>query len=112
MSDDESSKEPQAPPSLSDTLAQQVRVSSFFPFRNVQELNKKVLLIESEKEKARSDAEAMKQLFCQEMRIEYDEKVWIRRSRLRVAECWRSASPFPRLSAARGRATAGKAGGA
>ena len=39
-----------------------------------------MLLIESEKEKARSDAEAMKQLFCQEMRIEYDEKVWIRRS--------------------------------
>ena len=80
MSDDESSKEPLAPPSLSDTLAQQVRVSSFFPFNNVQELNKKVLLIESEKEKARSDAEAMKQLFCQEMRIEYDEKVWIWRS--------------------------------
>ena len=71
-----------------------------------------MLLIESEKEKARSDAEAMKQLFCQEMRIEYDEKVWIRGSRLRVAECWRSASPFPRLSAARGGAIAGKAGGA
>ena len=59
-----------------------------------------MLLIESEKEKARSDAEAMKQLFCQEMRIEYDEKVCIWRSRLRVAECWRSASPFPWLSAA------------
>lgn len=88
MSDDESRKEPLAPPSLSDTLAQQVRVFSLFPFSNEQELNKKVLLIESEKEKARSDAEAMKQLFCQEMRIEYDEKVWIEWRILRVAECW------------------------
>ena len=80
MSEEESKleeKEPVAPPSLSDTLAQQVRVSSACCCFYVQELNKKVLLIESEKEKYRSDAEAMKQLFCQEMRIEYDEKVWI-----------------------------------
>ena len=87
MSDDESSKEPQAPPSLSDTLAQQVRVFFLSSFITVQELNKKVLLIESEKEKARSDAEAMKQLFCQEMRIEYDEKVWIQWRILHVVEC-------------------------
>ena len=31
--------------------------------------------VESEKEKYKSEVAAMKQLFCQEMRIEYDENV-------------------------------------
>ena len=64
-------------PSLSDQLSKQVRVRFALSRINKQELNKKLLAIEQEKEKYENDIQSIKQLLCQEMRVAYDEHVTI-----------------------------------
>ena len=64
-----------SPPSLSDHLSKQVQVVLKLSTLSFQELNKKLLASEQEKEQYLSDIQSIKQLLCQDMRIAYDEKV-------------------------------------
>ena len=62
---------------LNDPLVRQIRVVLFVIRLRVQELNKKLLMSEQEKEKLKSELESIKSLFCQVMRIKNPERVLI-----------------------------------
>ena len=66
-------------PSLSDSLSQQIRVWIVFWLWNIQELNKKLLNLEQEKERYKVDLEGVKLFFAEELQITDDKSVnrWV-----------------------------------
>lgn len=62
-------------PSLSDSLSQQIRVRIVFWLWDIQELNKKLLNLEQEKERYKSELEGVKLFFAEELQITDDKSV-------------------------------------